>query len=128
MFPIYQRRRLFLYLSCVLATPLIGGCSESMNATVRGRVTYNGQPVEGAILQFGYVGEGSSAQAITIDDGQYQVRTGSHVGASVGEYELSISPAEAGSIPQKYTDSKRSGLTFQFEPGRNTIDIELTDE
>ena len=126
--PINQQHTALETLFFILVIPLIVGCSQSMDATVKGRVTYNGQPVENAILQFGYIGDGPSAQAITITNGKYQVRTGSQLGATAGEYVVAISPAEAGSIPKKYTDSKTSGLTLQIKPGRNSFDIDLTDE
>ena len=127
-----RQKRFTCALSCLPAflfvTVVFVGCNKSMDGTIKGRVTYNGQPLEGAILQFGYVGEGSSAQAITVDDGEFQVRTGSHLGAKVGEYTVSVSPAQQGSIPAKYSNPKTSGLTLEVKAGKNTYDISLTDE
>jgi hypothetical protein len=73
-------------------------------------------------------------------DGSYTLKTSRDVGLAAGQYRATVSVREVPKyvqrgdrpppgrlrIPEKYEQSGKSGLEFDVQPGRNTINIELT--
>ena len=123
-------------LTPILLCLLLAGCGSGNGlATVNGTVTFNGKPLEGAIVEFQPTAEGGSPSAGTTDaKGRYELmHTFEQPGAMPGEHVVSIRTAavyydEEGSegeepIPAKY--NSQSELKRTVEPGRNTIDFEL---
>ena len=122
------------FLSCLL----MAGCgSESDLAKVKGKVTLNGQPLEGATVEFQPTADGGAPSAGETDaEGRYELSyTFTTPGAMPGEHIVSIRTAEAcvdfpcneierkERVPARY--NARTELKRTVEPGRNTIDFEL---
>ena len=127
-------RRLVLVLYC-LVTP---GCGSGHNlATVRGQVTLNGQPVQGALVEFQPTAPGGSpSSGITDAEGRYELLyTFDKSGAAAGEHIVSIRTGGTRvdstgrevecreCIPAKY--NTRTELKRTVAPGRNTLNFDL---
>jgi hypothetical protein len=142
-------------LSCVLAVFIgCGGESGPDVYPVTGTVSYNGQPVEGAVV--GFVGEAATKMATGTTDaqGRFELTTykpgdgavaGKHkvtvtkiTGGGGGgsgtvsmeeAYESTEGPAEAkNELPSKYEGADTSPLEFTVSAGdTNDFKIELTD-
>ena len=117
---------------------LVAGCgSDDGLARVKGKVTLNGEPLEGAIVQFQPTAEdGSSSAGMTDAEGRYELMsTFDTPGAMPGEHVVTIRTAAAyyeeedgeavqpERIPAKY--NTRTELKRTVEPGRNTFDFDL---
>jgi hypothetical protein len=124
----------------------LSGCGSEL-ASVSGAVTLDGKAVPGGPQYSGtvsfYRDDGGGAPAIgRIDEsGNYELRTGSQSGIEPGTYLVGIAvkridpPATDGAMPQltlitprRYTSITQSGLSEVVEPGRNTIDFELSSK
>ena len=134
----------------------LAGCgsgSVSGTSPVKGKVTYNGQPVEGATISFYSEAEGvRPAVAISGSDGTYELKTLDTTGAMPGKYvvlvakteippelmkEVSMDEAAANAgkplpqpkelLPAKYLDAAQTPFKFEVKPGDNTIDLALVD-
>ena len=100
-------RNMKIRTSSVLFLTLLVGCSESDSSgrpktyTASGTVTLNGQPLEGATVNF-YPMEGSgSAIGMTDANGKYTLTTyTSNDGAVPGQYKVSITKYEGGAAPK----------------------------
>jgi hypothetical protein len=137
------------------------GCSGSSNwpevAPVQGRVTYQGQPVVGAVVTFICQGAPRFASGKTDAEGSYTLTTfepddGAVVGHNTvavtmpiatpgesapdsplsGEYfdllESSRKAEAAGSkLPKRYANAETSGLTADVAQGTNRHDFKLED-
>ena len=121
-------------LGCLLLT----GCgSDDDLARVKGKVTLNGQPLEGAVVKFQPTAPGGSASFGTTDaDGRYELMsTFNTPGAIPGEHVVSIGTGgtdfdEEGyeierqeRVPAEY--NSQTELKRTVEPGTNTIDFDL---
>ncbi len=138
---------------------IFAGCSssdtaESLGATVSGSVTYNGSPVDGAMVTFRPASEGAQgAFARTDAEGKYELSSSAAATSGVvpGEYNVTVTKTEVGQsnvaseedpdynpyaagpskpksvLPKKYADAKTSGLEFTVTSGENDLPIELTD-
>ena len=132
---------------------LLPGCSGggiSGTAPVVGKVTYKGEPVEGAVVSF--IGEGDGARvatAISGPGGAYELTTAESKGALPGKYSVTVTktetsagamqsmeeaakspappPASKELLPVKYGNPAQSPLKFDVKSGSNTIDLPLTD-
>jgi hypothetical protein len=62
------------------------GCSFSLESKVVGTVTYAGKPVPNAIVSFQGKSGGPGTYAMTNEEGEYSLRTGSNQGVIVGTY------------------------------------------
>jgi hypothetical protein len=126
------------YLALILLCPLVAGCGSGDGlARVKGKVTLDGQPLEGATVKFQPTAEGGSpSSGITDADGRYELMyTFMTWGAMPGEHVVSIRTAgtyfdDQGNeierperVPAKYND--QTELKRTVEPGRNTIDFKL---
>jgi len=112
-------------------------------ASVRGVVTYNGQPVPKGLVSFQTVApDGRNATGIIQPDGSYELQTENpRDGALLGEYRVSISARDdevlmyipkkpvppKRLVPEKYENPQTSNLTAIVESGSNTHNFDLTD-
>ncbi len=123
-----------LILLCLLTV----GCGSGDGlATVKGEVTLNGQPLEGATVEFQPTEAGGSpSSGRTGADGRYELMyTFNTPGAMPGEHVVSISTAEtyfddegnelerAERVPLRY--NAQTELKRIVKPGKNTINFEL---
>ncbi|SIO20099.1 hypothetical protein SAMN05444166_2960 [Singulisphaera sp. GP187] len=128
-----------------------GGGEPGLNS-VRGRVTYKGQPVTQGEIYFTPDKSGARAAQSPLDsDGRYQLGTfAPKDGAYAGSHKISVVsrgpdkpiPAKKAAsmlpedmqgtgdplIPRKYFSPETSKLSVEVAPGEsNTFDFELTD-
>jgi hypothetical protein len=116
------RVRRYFCCACLL---LPAGCSGGHEASLTGVVTYQGQPVKGALMNLHNADSGPMAYAMTDDTGTYQALTGSQRGLQPGRYRFAFkSPADM-VLPSKYLSAENSGLEYEVKPGKNVFDIEL---
>jgi hypothetical protein len=119
------------------------GCGDSSRASVSGRITIDGRPVESGAINFFPTGDtkGPSAGA-SIVEGHYSISADK--GVVVGENLVQIrgvrktgkmvnSPMGHGlieewadQVPEKY--NKRTTLSRAIEPGANVMDFELSSK
>ncbi len=135
----------------LLAAGCTGGSSlpEGETGTVKGTVTYNGQPVpEGSTVMFMKVEGGFLGIGTTDAAGNYTLAMQGAPDILAGQYYVGISPPVADSgltpeqimeqgsdalpetpsvIPERYLSAESSGLRKDVAAGENTIDITLTD-
>ena len=127
----------FAHLGCLLIL-LAGGCSKEDRGTVpvSGKVTYQGQPIEGAVVTFASTGTGTPGAGLTTADGTYKldVKPGSYA-AIVTKFEVPTATQEpVGDVPPKqllpakYGNPTESPLRFDVKKGdANTFDLLLAD-
>lgn len=123
-------------LVCVCLT----GCGESGPdvATVKGTVTLDGEPLEGAMVTF-QPENGRPADGTTDSQGQYELLyTAGKPGAKIGKHTVTITTSttvtdEEGNmtatpekLPPEY--NVESELVREVEPGENIIDFDLTSD
>jgi hypothetical protein len=133
-----KTRQLTSCFKLILICPFITGCgSDSDLARVKGTVTLNGQPLEGAIVEFQpTTADGSPSSGQTDSKGRYELMyTFDTPGAIPGEHIVTIRTAgtsfdEDGNemeqeerVPAKY--NTHTALKRIVEPTSNTIDFEL---
>ena len=139
-----SRQRLRLISGCVIVLCGCGlllarGCEPAAPqremATVSGKVTLNGEPLNAGRVIFAHV-EGPGAAADIQPDGTYSVE------AAVGQTEVAIdhrSEPEQGArdsaeamlgkslVPEPYTSAQTSGLSLNVQPGKNEFNIEMKE-
>lgn len=121
--------------------------AESL-APVKGCVTLDNKPIEGATVIFMPQGSkmGDGAVGVTDSSGNYEAKAGGATGAPLGIYKVTISrlidpfgkpvvatletpPATLGareSMPLKYSDHAVSALKCSVAAGGGTFDFKLT--
>ena len=125
---IYRRVPMHRRLTCVLFVfASLGGCRETLESTVTGTVTYKGQPVPLALMNFHFQGRGAMAYAMTEKDGTYHALTASKAGLKDGTYRVAIETTMI-QIPKRYGSIESSQLEVVVQRGKHRFDIELTDE
>jgi hypothetical protein len=135
---------------------LLAGCAPKRpSATVSGTITYNGKPVNGAMLHF-YPKEGNAPEAAMIpvdQDGKFQVG-----GVPPGDYKVVVEPSAGTSgpstggkplspemkakmqeragemkepptirIPKKYLDRQTTTLSATVGQGQQELTLQLVD-
>ena len=113
------------------------GCGSEL-PQAEGLVTLDGEPLPKARVVFSSP-DHPMAVGTTDEQGRYQARTGSTLGISAGEYQVSVSayketkkpnnleaPIPVLKTPSRYNDTTRSGLTASIQDGRNEVDFDLT--
>lgn len=129
---------------CLLAVALTAVGCGGMPATLSGKVTLDGSPVQadgevsGSVFVQAKGMGGAPATGKIAADGSYQVTTGTEKGLAPGDYLVSVSlvrtiPSEREGYPPwaeklispKYSSSKTSGLSVTVKPGSNEYDIAL---
>ena len=133
-----------LPLAFVFLLPL-AGCSGGANlpelGQVSGTVTLDGQPLDGATIEF-VPEKGRPSSAITDESGNYKLRFSATTnGAVLGKHDVAIrsfrdpvsaegdQPGVEGRdelLPARYHEN--SELTAEVAAGSNTIDFTLTSE
>lgn len=118
------------------------GCADDNRATVKGTVTFDGEPIEEGSIIFEPVDGAGPAAGGRIDDGEYLLtgesgvmpgkklvrivasrKTGKQVEETPGGPMVDeVLPF----IPPKY--NQLSTLEVEVQPGKNTHDFELTSE
>lgn len=101
------------------------GCGGGHEATLTGKVTRNGQPVQHALINFHNQGHGPMAYAMTDESGEFSALTGSRPGLPPGTYKLAFDVGPDLGVPQKYFTIEHSGLQFEVKAGDNVVDIKL---
>jgi hypothetical protein len=149
-------RFLYQMSAVVVSIFLVAGCGGggvSGTSPVRGKVTYNGEAVEGATISFYSEAEGvRPAVAVSASDGTYELKTLDTAGAMPGKYvvlvaktetppelmkEVSMDEAAANAgkplpqpkelLPPKYGDAAQTPFKVEVKSGANTIDLALVD-
>ncbi len=130
----------FLWCGILLAGLGLSGCSTSETpdptAPLNGKVTFKGTPVSEGMVNLFDSKRGNAAAAKLGADGTYSMPA-----VVLGNYDVSITPlqvepstdatkpapppANPENIPEKYRDSKTSGLKAVVKAGNNTADFEL---
>ena len=125
------------FLSLVAIVVSVSGCgTKDAKVTIRGTVSYKGQPLSSGMLQLvGRNGAAPSAAAIQTDG------TFIMTDVAVGEVNAiilatPISPDRTGAktsnpkitpadLPEKYQDPEKSGLKYTITPDTRELDIKL---
>ena len=121
-------------LSCLMFT---AGCGSNNDlATVTGKVTLDGKPLEGAQVVFAPTGGGTTSYGRTDANGEYQMMfTDSERGAWLGENVVRISTEDVGTgdspakkevVPGVY--NSRSTLKVTVEKKPNVFDFDLKSD
>jgi hypothetical protein len=121
---------------------LASGCGGAYNSSVAGIVTLDGKALPRGLVGFHPLAAGPSSYAVIDESGNYAVRTGRESGLPPGEYLVTVSanelpamertadgnPAPPGKsiTPAWYRSKQASGLKFKVEPGKNSINLELS--
>jgi hypothetical protein len=119
-----------------LCLALLVGCSSRGAASVSGKVTLDGAPLDDATITF-VPATGGQQQAAwtTIKSGQYEIAAKDGLGT--GPFRVEIRALRAASektndptlisakeiLPGKY--NSKSELTVEIKPGKNTADFDL---
>jgi hypothetical protein len=115
------------------------GCGSSAG-TVTGKVTFQGEPI--TIGTIAFIGPTGKVVSATIQDGAYtasDVETGlatitvtSHEPSPMMHPPTGPKPGEPAPpplkyvpIPERYSNAKRSGVTYTVRPGKQTYDVAL---
>ncbi len=130
-----------------------GETGESLGATVTGKVTLDGTPVEGATVTFRPTGgDQKGAFGRTDAEGNYTLSTSAAtVGVAPGNYQVTVTKMEVAQstgpqegdpdytgapaptpppkslLPEKYSKANTSGLEATVTEGENNIPLELTN-
>jgi len=125
---------------CLLLLLLCAGCGPEgpPRGAVKGRVTFGGDPITGAMVVFEDAGLAPSANLDA--DGRFELRTSEGPGLPVGTYKVAVMPGrmmESGEesplagkkqpprpkpstkVAEKYHKSATSGLTAEVRDGEN---------
>ena len=141
---VLAQKNLIVILSLSLTLISLAGCGGRHEASVRGVVTLDGNPVSAGAVAFIPAEGGSPAYAQTDSSGRYEVYTGREAGLPPGRYGVTVVarevPEEAYSAdggpgrpgkritPTWYGSARTTPLEFTVEPGANKIDLELSSE
>jgi hypothetical protein len=136
----------------ILITTLLTGCGTNSvipTEPVTGIVTLDGQPLEGASITFVPKSSGTPAYARSREGGYYVIQTlqgAPDKGTTIGEYAVVVTKSEAvpsgetkknsygedipemiskALLPEVYSSSKTTPLTFTVKSGVNKYDIVL---
>jgi hypothetical protein len=148
---------LFITIFSALTLTLTTGCSGKIaTLKVTGVVTFDGQPLANANVQFTpkTEGQGNPGYAITDENGLYKLQTllgAAEAGTTPGDYDVYItcvergevwkpSPGDTGAsatggmrqsrsvIPERYGNTMTSGLSAKVEKGNLVHDFALTSD
>ena len=134
-------------LLTAIVLSLAAGCGQRGNypalGSVSGKVTLDGTPVSGAMIEFTPVSDGRPSSGETDSAGNYTLQyTSAAEGARIGEHAVKISTFRQGfeyggaegfedvkgrteEIPKKYFENP---IVIEVKAGSNTIDLELTSD
>lgn len=119
------------------AMSISGGCGSKAPppspATVRGKLTFNGQPVAGGMVVFSpdpqRGGRGKPARAETGPDGSFVLQLDHSPHIPAGWYRISLAPAPVvpdplsttPTFPAKLARPDLSGLEREIQPGKEHV-------
>lgn len=122
-----------IFALCLLGC---GGTGDGLGS-VTGKVTMNGKPLAGVVVEYSPTGgSGSMAMGLTDESGHYEMMFSmNQKGASLGPNKVTIKTADAGLpdadgkkireiVPSEY--NSKSTLVATVIEGANVIDFELT--
>jgi len=151
-------RNILLFVTIFTALTLTIGCGDGKIATLRvtGTITFDGEPLPNANINFTpkTVGQGNPAYAVTDENGFYRLQTllgAAEAGTTAGEYDVYITCIERGEIwdpppgppqapppsamraprsiiPEKYGSTATSGLSAKVERGSIVHNFALTSD
>lgn len=117
----------------------VAGCADQQMGEVQGTVTFEGQPVSGAMVLFEPHEQGRPSLAVTDAQGRYQLTfSATQQGATTGKHLVRITTAQDAAfndsgkvvvaalnekIPADY--NTQSTLEVTVEPGANQIDFDI---
>lgn len=117
----------------VLTMAVAGGCSSSQGdrpelTQVHGTVTFNGQPLDAAMVRFNPVAPGQrSSLGVTDKEGRYKLTYLRDIkGASLGQHKVQITTASETTkerLPDKY--HRNTTLTVEVQPDKRQYDFDL---
>lgn len=135
------RSQVNCYLTMLAAIFFFAGCDNSGLVVVKGKVSFNDEPVKSGTITFAADDKPSAYGEITAD-GTYALMTQDPGdGATPGAYKVIVvamqdqanllpeerSPLPAPIVPTKYTSFATTDLTANVEPGKdNEINFNLT--
>jgi hypothetical protein len=119
----------------VLAILPLAGCRPNDKASVRGKVTLDGEPLADVLVMFAPEA-GPGAGGVTNTEGMYELFTGGAHGKRVftGRCKISINEAELADekgnpkpvrFPVRYTSNESSGLAAELKVGPNECNLDL---
>jgi hypothetical protein len=134
----HVRTGIVAWASLILALFLMGcGSDGPERGVVTGKITLNGEPLEGADVEF-QPEEGSPSYGMTDGKGRYDLMyTRDKRGAMIGEHTVRITTSTTDTdargnevavpqrVPPKY--NAQSELTREVKPGRNKFNFELSN-
>jgi len=106
------------------------GCAEQPDGMLRGKVTFDGDPVTSAVVVFAYPDGKRAESRPTRKDGTYEMHH-----APTGKVQVHLTAKEGGGplksktgkkLPEKYLSPTESGLTAAVEGGKQRLDLDLT--
>lgn len=119
---------------------LVVGCNKSERppiGAVRGTVTLDGKPLDGAIVSFSPIDGGRVSQDRTDPKGSFNlIYIGTTRGAKTGKHAVRITTAYESAdasgqmveheevVPKRY-NGKETELTADIKPGSNVVDFDL---
>jgi hypothetical protein len=140
------------FASVAMAAIILSGCGPSGPSywPIRGRVTFQGEPIAAGQIRFCDPKSGVDVVQPFETDGRYVIITGKRKGLPEGRYQVAIIPKldfskvkcdknglpvpstmpsaaerHPANIPQKYHDPATSGLTVIVKPESNTFDVDM---
>lgn len=129
-------RRIVFCMALAVVPATLPGCSDSNLGQVSGRITFDGKPLENAMVTFTPVAGGRPASARTDSTGQYElVYSRDAAGAMLGQHTVTISSfaedvAEDGTVkvtPEKIPVEYNLGTTLKadVQGGSNEFNFDL---
>lgn len=118
-----------LSLAAVWLVGCVGCTRGPLLGKVDGKLTYQGQPVSYAAVEFQPIGDGKGSLGWTDEQGEYVAEYSlSRKGAVLGKHRVTVRvyPAEGEKpipVPAKY--GAQSEFVFEVQRGKNRLDIEL---
>lgn len=121
-----------------------GGCQPSeVLGRVSGKVTFKGQPVSPALINFSNREKGVNILAEINADGSYRVTMAKGPGLPLGGYKVTINPPlddvplgplqsplprnrKFENIPKRYRHLETTPLNLDIQEGENAFDVEMT--
>jgi hypothetical protein len=136
--------RIVASLALIVGATACGGCAPGEQATVSGKVTLDGRPLDRGVVTFVNALEKSSPgiSGQIESDGTYHVQIGQSGEVVAGEYAVQVDARQASHprpdgappapgeslLPLRYSQIETSGLRYHVRPGTNVIDIALAGE
>jgi hypothetical protein len=129
------------YLLLILLV-VAAGCSSKKKTTIRGKVTYKGEPVSVGAIYFhgesdqvgmGNISKDGSFTATDVPVGEVRVSLqvrdpgayAQQMAGSGADPKPGAAPAGVTSLPAKYSDPKTSGVTFRIDATTKEIEVKL---